>query len=225
MVRPRDPSDSRCFRRPVRWWGRRFSSPGTAAASLGRRTLRPTQQRRAGRVLVGSTRHGQAAVRGRRTLQSQRWADHGSAAQRAGCVGAGDEKERNSGRSVARRDKTKPNSPVRISSALHCPWRQVWPGGGCRGEIRLVVLDSATGRLQWSQQLAHVDQGTILFDSLRRMSGGSPSFAEGVLVCPTSAGAIVAVDLANRSLLGVPLPRGRQKCAIQQLATAGDVQS
>ncbi len=70
-----------------------------------------------------------------------------------------------------------------------------------RGEIRLVVLDSATGRLQWSQQLAHVDQRTILIDSLRRMSGGSPSFAEGVLVCPTSAGAIVAVDLANRSLL------------------------
>ncbi len=53
-----------------------------------------------------------------------------------------------------------------------------------RGEIRLVVLDSSTGRLQWSQQLAHVDQQTILIDSLRRMSSEYPSFAEGVLVTP-----------------------------------------
>ena len=32
-------------------------------------------------------------------------------------------------------------------------------------------------------------------------AGATPSFADGVLVCPTSAGAVVAVDLATRSLL------------------------
>ncbi|MFW5692976.1 MAG: PQQ-binding-like beta-propeller repeat protein, partial [Thermoguttaceae bacterium] len=36
---------------------------------------------------------------------------------------------------------------------------------------------------------------------LRRLSGLSPSYADGILVCPTSAGAVVAVDLATRSLL------------------------
>jgi outer membrane protein assembly factor BamB len=69
------------------------------------------------------------------------------------------------------------------------------------GEIRLVVLDSASGQQQWSQQLAHVDTRTILIDTTRRLAGATPSYADGVLVCPTSAGAIVAVDVASRSLL------------------------
>ncbi|MFV1964523.1 MAG: PQQ-binding-like beta-propeller repeat protein [Pirellulaceae bacterium] len=70
-----------------------------------------------------------------------------------------------------------------------------------RGEIRLVVLDARTGRQAWSQQLAHVDSFTIAKDPRRRMVGASPSFADGVLVCPTSAGAVVGVDIATRSLL------------------------
>ena len=37
-------------------------------------------------------------------------------------------------------------------------------------------------------------------DSRRRLAGASPSLAEGILVCPTSAGAVVAVDLATRTL-------------------------
>lgn len=68
-------------------------------------------------------------------------------------------------------------------------------------EIRLVVLDAATGQLQWAQQLAHVDQREIMNDPTRRAAGASPSFSDGVLVCPTSAGAVVAVDIATRSLL------------------------
>ncbi|MBW3600785.1 MAG: PQQ-like beta-propeller repeat protein, partial [Planctomycetes bacterium] len=70
-------------------------------------------------------------------------------------------------------------------------------------EIRLVVLDARTGQLQWMQQLAHVDpsNATILHDAHRRLAGATPSFADGVLVCPTSAGAVVAVDVAARSLL------------------------
>ena len=68
------------------------------------------------------------------------------------------------------------------------------------GEIRLLSLDPGTGEVDWSQQLAVVEWG-ISQDPVRRLSGVSPSFADGVLVCPTSAGAVVAVDLTTRSLL------------------------
>ncbi len=67
--------------------------------------------------------------------------------------------------------------------------------------IRLVVLDGQTGSQQWSQQLAHVDMLSIVNSQRRRLAGASPSFADGVLVCPTTAGAVVAIELASRSLL------------------------
>lgn len=70
-----------------------------------------------------------------------------------------------------------------------------------KSEIRLVVLDSATGSLQWSQQLAHVDSSPISENIPRRLAGASPSYADGVLICPTSAGAVVAVDVVTRSLM------------------------
>lgn len=71
------------------------------------------------------------------------------------------------------------------------------------GELRLVVLSAATGQLVWSQQLAHIENvpQQILGDSTRRLSGASPSLASGILICPTSACSIVAVDLAQRKLL------------------------
>ncbi len=69
------------------------------------------------------------------------------------------------------------------------------------GEIRLVVLDADTGSLQWAQQLAHVDARSIRTDPSRRAAGATPSFSDGVLVCPTSSGAVVAVDVSSRSLL------------------------
>jgi len=75
------------------------------------------------------------------------------------------------------------------------------------GEVRLVVLSAETGRLQWSQQLAVADD-EIARDPARYRSGISPSFADGVLVCPTTAGAVVAIDLATRGLLwGYQYPR------------------
>ncbi len=69
-----------------------------------------------------------------------------------------------------------------------------------KGEIKLCVLDPATGHLDWSQQLAVVETN-VQQDPIRRLVGCTPSFADGVLVCPTSAGAVVAVDIVNRSLL------------------------
>ena len=67
-------------------------------------------------------------------------------------------------------------------------------------EVRLLALDPATGDLWWSQQLSAVEQ-SLVQDPLRRHMGVSPSYADGILVCPTSTGALVGVDLANHSLL------------------------
>lgn len=72
--------------------------------------------------------------------------------------------------------------------------------GESKGEIRLLALDAKTGKVQWTQQLAVVDQD-ILTDPLRRLAGASPSYADGVLVCPTANRSVVAVELATRSLL------------------------
>ena len=69
-----------------------------------------------------------------------------------------------------------------------------------KGEIRLLALDAGSGDLLWSQQLAVVERH-ILADRRRRLAGASPSYSDGILVCPTSAGAVVAVELATRSLL------------------------
>lgn len=66
-------------------------------------------------------------------------------------------------------------------------------------EIRLIALNAKNGALEWSQQLVRLDSTAGKATSQR--SGVSPSYADGVLVCPTSAGAVVAVDLTTRSLL------------------------
>ncbi|MGD9723397.1 MAG: PQQ-binding-like beta-propeller repeat protein [Pirellulales bacterium] len=80
-------------------------------------------------------------------------------------------------------------------------------------EIRLVVLSPENGALAWSQQLAVVDP-PVTQDATRRNAGAVPSFADGVLVCPTSAGAVVAIDLTTRSLLwGYQYPRTQQNNA------------
>jgi outer membrane protein assembly factor BamB len=69
-----------------------------------------------------------------------------------------------------------------------------------KGSVELVVLDAKTGALEWRQQLAVLERD-ITQDPYRRIAGATPSFSNGVLVCPTSAGAVVAVDLTSRSLL------------------------
>ena len=92
---------------------------------------------------------------------------------------------------------------------------QLYVIGELKGEITLFVLDPAQGKLDWSQPLATVETSVAL-DSFRRLHGAMPSFADGVMVCPTSAGAVVAVDIANRSLLwGYQYPRTRPPTCIR----------
>ena len=66
-------------------------------------------------------------------------------------------------------------------------------------EIRLLALDAETGNTLWSQQLAVV-QHNFSPDALRRSVGVSPSYADGILICPTGTGGVVALDLATHSL-------------------------
>jgi outer membrane protein assembly factor BamB len=96
------------------------------------------------------------------------------------------------------------------------------------GVIRLVALDENTGQLVWSLPIAAPER-PIGEDSLRRLAGAMPSYADGVLVCPTSAGAVVAVDPWTRSVLWayeIPLAEsylGNRR--IQLLRALGAIQS
>lgn len=69
-----------------------------------------------------------------------------------------------------------------------------------KGETRLVVLDAATGRLRWKQQLVHSSNPPLHLDPERRAQALSPTIADGVILCPTGLGAVAAVDLLSRSL-------------------------
>ncbi|QDT12398.1 PQQ-binding-like beta-propeller repeat protein [Planctomycetes bacterium K23_9] len=68
------------------------------------------------------------------------------------------------------------------------------------GDVLLVCLDPATGDEIWRQQLVAVETGAIDVDAARRVTGATPTYSEGLLICPTGAGATVAVDLVDRTL-------------------------
>src|SRR5262245_930349 len=67
-------------------------------------------------------------------------------------------------------------------------------------EVTLLCLDGASGEVQWRQKLA-TPKNKLLLDGPRRMCVAPLSHAEGILVCPTNAGALVAFDLPTRTLL------------------------
>jgi len=68
------------------------------------------------------------------------------------------------------------------------------------GELRLVCLESAKGEVNWAQTLATARE-KLSMDVSRRVQAVHLSYAEGILVCPTNAGAILGVDLLSRSLV------------------------
>ena len=68
------------------------------------------------------------------------------------------------------------------------------------GDILLVCLAPESGKMIWHQQLVAVEGAGVQHDPIRRITGASPSYHEGVLLCPTGTGATVAVDLADRTL-------------------------
>lgn len=68
------------------------------------------------------------------------------------------------------------------------------------GETRLAVLDPETGKLLWQQQLLQTQNNAATQDSSRRAMALSPTISDGVIVCPTGYGAVVAVDMQSRNL-------------------------
>ncbi|MBN2292243.1 MAG: PQQ-binding-like beta-propeller repeat protein [Pirellulales bacterium] len=79
------------------------------------------------------------------------------------------------------------------------------------GEIRLLALEASSGKLLWTQPLA-MSEFDILQNWPRRLRAVTPSYADGILVCPTGNGAVVAVEEATHSLLwGYPFPEESKK--------------
>jgi outer membrane protein assembly factor BamB/tetratricopeptide (TPR) repeat protein len=92
--------------------------------------------------------------------------------------------------------------------------------------LRLVCLEPEHGGVVWVQHLASFRSGLSL-DPARRMRGDGLAYADGVMVCPTNAGILLAIDLPSRILLWAhdyrpPAPPAPNQAALQrQLALAG----
>jgi outer membrane protein assembly factor BamB/tetratricopeptide (TPR) repeat protein len=67
-------------------------------------------------------------------------------------------------------------------------------------ELRLICLDAARGEPVWTQILATA-QDRLANDVSRRVQAVHLAYGEGILVCPTNAGAVLGVDLLSRSLV------------------------
>lgn len=68
--------------------------------------------------------------------------------------------------------------------------------------LHVYCLESATGKVLWSQLLAYTD-APIERDLGRRWWASQPAFAEGVLVCPTNVGLLVGIDRQSHDILWV----------------------
>ena len=68
------------------------------------------------------------------------------------------------------------------------------------GDIFLICLEPQTGNEIWRQQLVAGEFGTINGDAIRRVAGAMLSYQDGLLICPTGAGALVVVNLGDRTL-------------------------
>ncbi|MDA7979452.1 MAG: PQQ-binding-like beta-propeller repeat protein, partial [Pirellulales bacterium] len=84
-----------------------------------------------------------------------------------------------------------------------------------KGSLRLLALNAETGKLEWNQELA-IAESAISADMFRRMAGATPSVADGIIVCPTSCGGVVALDLTTQSLAwAYRYPRRRETISNQ----------
>ncbi len=72
--------------------------------------------------------------------------------------------------------------------------------GALGEEIRLLALDPASGALKWSQLLAYADT-KIDLDVARRWVSTPIAAGQGIIICPTTVGWLVAVDRTRRTVL------------------------
>ena len=68
-----------------------------------------------------------------------------------------------------------------------------------RNSIYLIALEPETGKVLRKQPLINMER-SVAVDTLRRIVGATPSSAQGLLLCPTGAGTIIAVDAMDYSL-------------------------
>jgi len=68
-----------------------------------------------------------------------------------------------------------------------------------RNSIQLIAIEAATGKLIWKQWLVNLER-SVQFDLGRRLAGATPTLSHGLLLCPTGAGSVVAIDRFDRSL-------------------------
>src|SRR5262249_55778515 len=72
-------------------------------------------------------------------------------------------------------------------------------------ELRLICLDSpkddkSPPTISWTQTLASA-RDKLLLDVSRRIQAVNLAYGDGILVCPTNAGAVLGVDLLSHSLV------------------------
>lgn len=68
------------------------------------------------------------------------------------------------------------------------------------GEVRLVALNPQSGSMQWSQLIGYPDS-KIEDDIARRWINNSVATSQGIIICPTTLGWLVAVDRERHSIL------------------------
>ena len=70
-----------------------------------------------------------------------------------------------------------------------------------KDEVRLLALvpDATSARLEWSQTLISISDSDLIA-SARRLAGVMPVVADGIMICPTASGSVVAFDLVQRQL-------------------------
>ncbi len=69
-----------------------------------------------------------------------------------------------------------------------------------RGQVQLFELDPETGAILWSLGLLNPDRDLVL-DDARRLAGLTPAYSNGLLICPTAEGTLVAVDPMKRQVV------------------------
>ncbi len=72
--------------------------------------------------------------------------------------------------------------------------------GETSGQIRLICLDPRSGENKWSQPIA-VSEVAIEKDTGRRWLTAQVAVGDGILVCPTSVGWLIALDRVTHSIL------------------------
>jgi outer membrane protein assembly factor BamB len=79
-------------------------------------------------------------------------------------------------------------------------------------ELRLACIDPNKAEVVWTQSLA-VTKNKLLADPIRRTQAAHLAYGEGILVCPTNAGAIFGVDLLTHGLIWAHFYREKSEAA------------